>query len=88
MSMKSLATKKTPGAATRVRTSSAARPPVGGRATGRPGAATPQPRAARLQKEADICAEAERQFAQYGFEGCSLEEIAAALGLSRHNLLY
>ena len=28
------------------------------------------------------------QFAQYGFEGASLENIAAALGLSRHNLLY
>lgn len=50
--------------------------------------ATPQPRAARLRKEAAICAEAERQFAQYGFEGASLENIAAALGLSRHNLLY
>jgi len=46
------------------------------------------PRAARLQKEAQIRAEAERQFAQYGFEGASLENIAAALGLSRHNLLY
>jgi TetR/AcrR family transcriptional regulator len=50
--------------------------------------ATPQPRAARLRKEATICAEAERQFAQYGFEGASLENIAAAAGLSRHNLLY
>ncbi|MEJ6000278.1 TetR/AcrR family transcriptional regulator [Paucibacter soli] len=46
------------------------------------------PRAARLQKEAQIRGEAERQFAQYGFEGASLENIAAALGLSRHNLLY
>lgn len=46
------------------------------------------PRAARLQKESQIRAEAERQFAQYGFEGASLENIAAALGLSRHNLLY
>lgn len=50
--------------------------------------AAPQPRAARLRKEAAICAEAERQFAQYGFEGASLEQIASALGLSRHNLLY
>src|SRR6478736_3611805 len=50
--------------------------------------AVPQPRAARLRKEAAICAEAERQFAQYGFEGASLEQISSALGLSRHNLLY
>lgn len=48
----------------------------------------PQPRAARVRKEAAICVEAERQFAQYGFEGASLEQIASALGLSRHNLLY
>jgi len=46
------------------------------------------PRAARVRKEAAICAEAERQFAQFGFEGASLEQIASALGLSRHNLLY
>lgn len=47
-----------------------------------------QPRPARVRKEAAICAEAERQFAQFGFEGASLEQIASALGLSRHNLLY
>ncbi|MDM4764713.1 TetR/AcrR family transcriptional regulator [Pelomonas sp. SE-A7] len=46
------------------------------------------PRQARIRKEAQIRAEAERQFAQYGFEGSSLEMIAAGLGLSRHNLLY
>jgi TetR/AcrR family transcriptional regulator len=46
------------------------------------------PRAARVRKEEAICAEAERQFAQYGFEGASLEQIASALSLSRHNLLY
>jgi TetR/AcrR family transcriptional regulator len=51
-------------------------------------ALVPKPRAARLLKEAGICAEAERQFAQFGFEGASLELIAAASGLSRHNLLY
>ncbi|MCV2370888.1 TetR/AcrR family transcriptional regulator [Roseateles oligotrophus] len=42
----------------------------------------------RRTKEAAICAEAERQFAQFGFEGVSLETIAAGLKLSRHNLLY
>src|SRR6218665_2412865 len=46
------------------------------------------PRAARVRKEAAICAEAERQFAQFGFEGASLEQIASAFALSRHNLLY
>jgi len=51
------------------------------------GAARP-PRQARVRKEAQIRTEAERQFAQYGFEGSSLEMIAAGLGLSRHNLLY
>lgn len=35
-----------------------------------------------------ILAEAEKQFAQYGFEGASLENIASAVGMSRHNLLY
>jgi TetR/AcrR family transcriptional regulator len=48
----------------------------------------PAPRAARLAKEAAICTEAEKQFAQFGFEGTSLEQIAQALSLSRHNLLY
>ena len=48
----------------------------------------PVPRAARLAKEAAICTEAEKQFAQFGFEGTSLEQIAQALSLSRHNLLY
>ncbi|GAB1385778.1 TetR/AcrR family transcriptional regulator [Melaminivora sp.] len=31
---------------------------------------------------------AEGQFAQFGFEGASLENIASAAGISRHNLLY
>ena len=48
----------------------------------------PIQRAARVAKEAAICAEAERQFAQFGFEGTSLEQIAQGLSLSRHNLLY
>lgn len=46
------------------------------------------PTAARLLKEQAILAEAEKQFAQFGFEGASLESIAIALGTSRHNLLY
>lgn len=47
-----------------------------------------QPTAARLQKEQRIVQAAEKQFAQFGFEGASLEAIASDAGLSRHNLLY
>ena len=46
------------------------------------------PRAARAAKERLILQEAEAQFARFGFEGASLESIAAASRLSRHNLLY
>src|SRR5689334_15831734 len=46
------------------------------------------PRAARVAKERLILREAEARFARFGFEGASLESIAAASGLSRHNLLY
>lgn len=49
---------------------------------------TRTPTASRLLKEQGILAEAENQFAQFGFEGASLENIAAAAGISRHNLLY
>ena len=52
------------------------------------GAAPRAPRAARVAKEQGILREAEAQFARFGFEGASLENIAAAAGLSRHNLLY
>lgn len=46
------------------------------------------PTASRLNKERTILTEAESQFAQFGFEGASLESIAAAVNISRHNLLY
>lgn len=46
------------------------------------------PRATTLRKQEVILAEAERQFARFGFEGVSLDCIAAALELSRQNLLY
>jgi TetR/AcrR family transcriptional regulator len=42
----------------------------------------------RLDKEQAILREAEAQFARGGYEGTSLEAIAAALGMSRHHLLY
>jgi TetR/AcrR family transcriptional regulator len=42
----------------------------------------------RLDKERAILREAEAQFARFGFEGATLEGIAAALGMSRHALLY
>jgi TetR/AcrR family transcriptional regulator len=46
------------------------------------------PRATTLRRQEAILAEAERQFARLGFEGVSLDSIAAALDLSRQNLLY
>ena len=46
------------------------------------------PTASRLRKEQTILKEAENQFAQFGLEGASLEGIANAVGMSRHNLLY
>jgi len=46
------------------------------------------PRAATLRKQEAILIEAEHQFARFGFEGVSLDSIAAALDLSRQNLLY
>lgn len=53
-----------------------------------PAPITRAPSASRLRKEQAILSEAESQFAQFGFEGASLEGIAAAVGFSRHNLLY
>ena len=49
---------------------------------------TRAPTASRLRKEQAILKEAENQFAVFGFEGASLENIANAVGISRHNLLY
>lgn len=49
---------------------------------------TRAPTASRLRKEQAILNEAENQFAVFGFEGASLESIANAVGISRHNLLY
>ena len=46
------------------------------------------PTASRVRKELDILQHAEIQFAQFGFQGASLENIAVAAGISRHNLLY
>lgn len=46
------------------------------------------PSSSRLRKEQRILLEAEHQFAQYGFEGASLEGIGNGVGISRHNLLY
>lgn len=42
----------------------------------------------RLEKEQAILREAEAQFARSGYDGTTLEGIAAALGMSRHHLLY
>lgn len=46
------------------------------------------PRATTLRRQEAILAEAERQFARFGFEGVSLDDIANHLELSRQNLLY
>jgi TetR/AcrR family transcriptional regulator len=49
-------------------------------------------RAPQAQRREDklrgIVHEAEAQFARYGYEGASLESIGAAVGMSRHALLY
>ena len=54
--------------------------------TSSPSSAAPRP--ARLRKQEQILLEAEAQFARSGFEGVSLDSIAAALGVSRQNMLY
>lgn len=52
------------------------------------GAGAARQRAAREGKERAIRSHAERLFAQFGFEGASLESIAQAAGITRHSLLY
>ena len=47
-----------------------------------------KPHPPRLDKEQSILDSAERLFAQFGFEGVSIESIAVETGISRHNLLY
>lgn len=42
----------------------------------------------RQEKERGILREAEARFARFGYEGAALESIGAALGMSRHALLY
>jgi TetR/AcrR family transcriptional regulator len=42
----------------------------------------------RQDKERTMLREAEAQFARFGYEGATLESIGAALGMSRHALLY
>lgn len=51
-------------------------------------AAPRNPHPPRPDKEQSILDAAEPLFAQYGFEGVSLDSIAVAAGISRHNLLY
>ncbi|PIF19364.1 MULTISPECIES: TetR family transcriptional regulator C-terminal domain-containing protein [unclassified Acidovorax] len=63
----------------------AAQPPIHPAAPEAPARA---PKPSRLLKERGILQEAQSHFAQFGFEGASLENIAAAAGVSRHNLLY
>lgn len=48
----------------------------------------PQSGTPRLRKEALIRAQAQAHFARFGFDGASLEGIAADAGMTRHSLLY
>ena len=55
------------------------------------GAARPilrAPRASRERKQQEILQQAETLFARFGFEGVSLDDIAAELGVSRQYMLY
>ncbi len=82
--------KRSKPAASGLRAGAGAGAGVGASATARAVAGEPTraPRAARVHKQQQILLEAERQFARFGFEGVSLENIAAALGISRQNMLY
>lgn len=53
-----------------------------------PALPVPRQKAVRESKERLIRRQAERLFAQYGFEGTSVQGIAQAAGMSRHSLLY
>lgn len=50
--------------------------------------AAPPTSAPRLRKEAMIRAHAQSHFARFGFDGTSLEGIAADAGMTRHSMLY
>lgn len=78
------------GAMTATRKSSAPPARKSARTTPAPSSepAARPPKPSRLLKEQGILKEAENHFSQFGFEGASLENIAAAAGISRHNLLY
>ena len=69
-------------------TPQAARRPAGAATPARTSAAQPTRLERRRDKEQAILKEAEAQFARSGYGGTSLEGIGAALGLSRHHLLY
>lgn len=47
-----------------------------------------KPSISRLKKEQAILREAETQFALFGFEGATLDAIATAASISKHNMLY
>ena len=78
------------------------RPPRASRRTSRPAKRGGRPRTARAQATAgrslaprrraaidgEIISAAEELFAQHGFQGTSIAEIAARVGISKQNLLY
>jgi TetR/AcrR family transcriptional regulator len=70
-------------------TKTAKRPPAApARKGAAPKSAPRPPLAARLRKQDMILLEAEAQFGRTGFDGVSLDSVAAKLGISRQGLLY